>query len=392
MASPNCEAAIATARHEGNALLKFISANDAGITGTHQCGFYLPKENGVWQLFTTQPPAKGEYKKNLVSIRWQIEDYRTQSAITWYGQKSRSEYRLTRFGRTFPYLTRDSVGDLLVLIPLSTEEFRAFLIDLPDDIEEIQAVLGVSFGRGWAIYQNGAPREENEDECIERMFRGFVQNLNVFPSGESFSIGARRAVESCTPRFLQQDVDSALMRLVESEYRLFRMAERALCASEVQRLFRDIEDFLKTAATIMNRRKSRAGRSLENHVDALLSQKGIPHVMRPTEVDGVPDVVIPSVESYLDPDWPMDRIFIVGVKTTCKDRWRQVLNEGRRIHHKYILTIQPGISEDQLNQMHQAGVSLIVPRSLHRDFPHTTDAELLTVEGFLDRVKVQLRS
>lgn len=390
MASPNCEAAVEAAQTSGNALLKFISANDVGITGTHQCGFYLPREDGVWQLFTAQPPNKEEFNKAIVTILWQIEGYETQSAITWYGQKTRREYRLTRFGRNFPYLTRDSVGDLFVLVPIGPARFRAFLLDLPDDIEELLAALGIQFGRHWAVYQNGAPREEAENECVERAFRGFVATLTAFPSGEAFSRTAQVAAEKCIHGFARQNADSAVLRLMDSEYRLFRMAERALCASEVQRLFRDIEDFLKTAATIMNRRKSRAGRSLENHVSALLSRSQIPHVMRPATIEGQPDIVIPSVEAYSDPEMPPDRLFVVGVKTTCKDRWRQVLNEAPRVPHKYILTAQPGISEDQLRQMHEAGVSLIVPQALHCEYPHTTAAELLTFEEFLVRVKATL--
>lgn len=390
MVSPNCEAAIDAARNSGNALLKFISANDAGVTGTHQCGFYLPRQDGVWQLFTRQPPNKDEFGKAIVTIHWQIERYETQSAITWYGKKTRSEYRLTRFGRNFPYLTRDSVGDLFVLVPEDTVTFRAFLLDLPDDIEELQAILGVQFGRQWAIYQDGAPRVETENECIERAFREFAEGLTNFPTGEAFSTAARQAVENCIRGFEHHDLDSALLRLMDSEYRLFRLAERALCTGEVQRLFRDVEDFLKTAATIMNRRKSRAGRSLENHVGALRARRGVPHVMRPAEIEGQPDVVIPSAAAYFDPTWPTDKLFVVGVKTTCKDRWRQVVNEAPRATHKYILTVQPGISEDQLRLMHQAGVSLIVPSSLHGDYPHTTNVEILTIEQFVDRVRVAL--
>jgi len=391
MASPDCEAAIEAARTSGNALLKFISPNDVGITGTHQRGFYLPKRDGVWQLFTSQPPTRGMFNKRVVTIEWQIAAHATRSAITWYGEKTRSEYRLTRFGRDFPFLTRDSVGDLFVLVPLNLDSFRAFLLDLPDDIEELQAALGVRFGQGWAIYQNGAPLEETEDECIERQFRAFVEQLTTFPSGEVFSTAARRAAEDCLREFAHQDLDSSLLKLMECEYRLFRLAERALCTREVQRVFADVDDFLKTASTIMNRRKSRAGRSLENHVGALFARRGVPHAMRPPEIDGEPDVVIPSVAAYLDSTWPTERLFVVGVKTTCKDRWRQVLNEARRVQHKYILTVQPGISEKQLTEMYQAGVSLIVPKALHRDYPANTQVEILTMEQFVARVENDLR-
>ena len=84
----------------------------------------------------------------------------------------------------------------------------------------------------------------------------------------------------------------------------------------------------------MNRRKSRAGRSLENHFDHLLKRAQIPHVIRPADVDGKPDIIIPSVEAYKDNRYPNNRLFMVGVKTTCKDRWRQVLNEAKRIRGK----------------------------------------------------------
>jgi type II restriction enzyme len=95
----------------------------------------------------------------------------------------------------------------------------------------------------------------------------------------------------------------------------------------------------------MNRRKSRAGWSLENHVEHILTEAKIPYTARPKEVEGEPDILIPSVEAYLDKKYPRDRLCLLGVKTTCKDRWRQVLHEGEGITRKHILTMQRGISE-----------------------------------------------
>jgi hypothetical protein len=139
----------------------------------------------------------------------------------------------------------------------------------------------------------------------------------------------------------------------------------------------------------MNRRKSRAGRSLENHFDYLLTKAEIPHVVRPSKVDGKPDIVIPSVEAYQDNRYPLNKLFMVGVKTTCKDRWRQVLNEAKRIREKHILTTQPGISKKQLNDMSEDGVHLIVPRSSHKQYP-PSHMRLLEVEQFIDLVRRRL--
>lgn len=155
------------------------------------------------------------------------------------------------------------------------------------------------------------------------------------------------------------------------------------------RLFRDVDDFLHTASSIMNRRKSRAGRSLENHVHYLLTRARIAHEMRPPDIDGNPDIVIPNSQSYHDRSYPVEKLFIMGVKTTCKDRWRQVLNEGKRVPHKHILTIQQGISSNQLREMRKRGVSLVVPERLQKDYPPGA-MRILTVEKFIGHVRRQL--
>ncbi len=383
MVSPSCERAINTALHHGNSILKFISPNDAGVTGSHQAGFYLPKS--AWQLYTPHAPENGTNAKHEIEITW--PDGRvTNSVVTWYGRGTRSEYRLTRFGRDFPWLGPDSVGDLLVLIPIDESHFEAHVLETDEDIQELQAALGVESFERWGVFQDGAPREETEAECREREFLTFAAALAEFPTGQAFSAETLRVLRQCQRDFDALSPDRALVRLMESEFRLFRLAERQLCRTDIVRPFRDVDDFLQTASRILNRRKSRAGRSLENHVDHLLNEAEIPHDMRP-RIDGRPDIVIPGADAYLNPTYPVDRLFVVGVKTTCKDRWRQVLNEGHRVPSKHILTTQPGISAAQLAEMNNAQVTLVVPQSLHKDYPPERPMELLSVEGFIDRVR-----
>jgi len=388
MATPIGERAIADAVRVGNAILKFISANDVGQTGGHQCGYYLPKP--VWQMFTQHPPKRGRNDETEVEVQWQ-DGRVTQSRVKWYGA-AKSEYRLTRFGKDFPFLTHDNVGDLLVLIPRDHTHFLAYLLDLEEDIEDIQAALGVEISVSWAAYRNGQPQvpPEDEEECIERRFRRFSEALRAFPTGEAFSAEARATLEKCIRAFQRLSADDALIRCMDAEYRLFRMAERVISGPEIARLFRDVDDFLATASGIMNRRKSRAGRSLENHVDWVLTRANIPHVMRPN-VDGRPDVLIPSLEAYQDRNYPVDRLVAVGVKTTCKDRWRQVLNEARRVPNKHILTIQQGISSNQLAEMHRANVTLVVPREIQKQCPRGGQIEIRNMEQFIEDVRRRIQ-
>ncbi len=96
-----------------------------------------------------------------------------------------------------------------------------------------------------------------------------------------------------------------------------------------------------------------------------------------------PDILIPSKAHYDDLSFPAEKLCVVGVKTTCKDRWRQVLNEGRRVTNKHILTTQKGISRNQLDEMASANVTLIVPQSFQKDYPAGSGTTILSLESFV---------
>jgi len=192
-----------------------------------------------------------------VYVEWQGGQRRTHSRVKWYG-KAKSEYRLTRFGKDFPFLTPDSVGDLLVLIPESHHDFKAFVLDTEADIEEIQAALGVEVTGFWAAYRNRQPQVETEDQCVERHFRKFVEHLEEFPSGQAFSKQTQDALLECLKDFARVSADKTLMRCVDAEYKLFRMAERQICQSQIVRVFKDV-DAPDLAATAIVAALARAG-------------------------------------------------------------------------------------------------------------------------------------
>lgn len=387
MASPLSERAIEDALKYGRALLKFISPNNVGQTGSHEYGYYLPKP--AWKLFTPHPPDKGVNKEHLVDITWP-DNRITHSRIVWYGKRTRSEYRLTRFGENFPWRTEDNIGDLLVLIPTGKTTFIAHVLDLEEDVADLQAALGVEITETWGVYDRFAEMEEiDTDECMTRYFRELAATLTDFPGTKIFSQETVAAFRKCVSDFAVVPPDQKIVDLVDAEYKLFRLVERKLCQDQIARMFKSVDDFLGTAASIMNRRKARAGRSLENHVEFVFNEAGIPFEVRPN-IDGKPDIIIPSKEAYDNPAYPDHKLFIVGVKTTCKDRWRQVLNEGTRVSNKHLLTIQQGISTGQLMEMKKANLQLIVPKSLHKKYPNDSPMQLLNIEQFIASVRKKL--
>ncbi|EJA5030400.1 hypothetical protein MU985_004932 [Salmonella enterica] len=42
---------------------------------------------------------------------------------------------------------------------------------------------------------------------------------------------------------------------------------------------------------------------------------------------------------------------MLAYKSTCKDRWRQMLNEAVRIPDKHLLTLESSICENQTNEI-----------------------------------------
>lgn len=62
-----------------------------------------------------------------------------------------------------------------------------------------------------------------------------------------------------------KDPDSILLRWTDQEYALSRAIEHARNGDIVARGFASVDDFVIMANRVLNRRKSRAGKSLENH-------------------------------------------------------------------------------------------------------------------------------
>ena len=256
------EKAIQDALQYENALLKFITPNNVGLTGSHECGYYLPKK--AWKLFSDHPPKKGLNTDKLVKINWQDGEQVTDSVVKWYGAKTRSEYRLTRFGRGFPYLTPDNVGDMLVLVRTGKETFNAYVFNSSEDIENIQAGLGIEIiDNVWGVYSSKiAVKTKIADDCIEKCFHSFISKIKVFPPTIEFSGTTIKTVLNCILDFKRKSCDKQLLLLLDREYNLFKMAESFLHRDDVSRHYKTIDEFLTVANSILNRRKSRAGKSL----------------------------------------------------------------------------------------------------------------------------------
>ena len=82
-----------------------------------------------------------------------------------------------------------------------------------------------------------------------------------------------------------------------------------------------------------------------------------------------------------------ERLTMLGAKTTCKDRWRQVLNEANRIPEKHLFTLQRGVSRNQLQEMCDEHLTLVVPKENKTLFLPEFHDHIMCLSDFISMVR-----
>lgn len=378
--------AIRSVQRSKAAWCRFITGNDTGSTGSHQAGFYIPK--CASSLLFDKPGQKGEFKEKTVKVKWQ-DDFTTESCMKYYGQKTRNEYRITRFGQGFPFLQDENVGDLLILAKFTEEDYAGYVLSSDEDIDEFFATF------------NLAPDQTNQlidvagivkpDVKIAQLLQEFITHYNDFPETRIMAAGARDCYNKAfniTDVTITKKPDDILLNWVDTEYRLFRFMEEKVYAHIMTKPFGSIDAFVQMANEVLNRRKSRAGKSLEHHLADIFTKNGLVFEEQAvTEDNKKPDFLFPNGECYHNLQFPADDLIVLGAKTTCKDRWRQVLTEANRVDAKFLFTLQQGISKNQLKEMRDSCLTLVVPHNFIDSFPKEYQSEISDLNGFIGMVR-----
>lgn len=366
---------------------KFIAANETGDTGGHQCGFYVPKEFA--EIALGGPCTRGTNKDIRAKIWWN-DTTMTESRFVYYGVGTRNESRVTQFGRGFEYLRSEYTGALVVFSRVESDSYRAFVFNSEEEINEFLGALGLGpTDANKLIHLDGRSSEVREEEA----FTAFIASLRVdFPASEVMSEAARRIEDAIYDHseYVETNPDVKLISWSDVEYRLFRAIENDRYGHFVRNGFPDVDEFIKKANEVLNRRKSRAGKSLEHHLGAIFSGNGIAFEEQVvTEGNKKPDFIFPSASAYHDMTYPIEHLVFLAAKTTCKDRWRQILNEADRFRNqtKFLCTLQQGMTDKQMNEMAAEKVVLVVPKPYIKSYPKGTLMKIITVADFIKTVK-----
>ena len=390
--------------------VKYLSPVEADVLTSNQHEF-----NGVETLrnILGEPDGKVRYPATFMYLTDHDDEPIIEDGfLTWYDarQKARVERGVMRYEYRLYFPTNQvsqlaNAGDILVIAKRPNDTLLAIVAEAETTIaRQIRWLFGFSdlSHPGFSVREE----LETEQDRIEFASRFILESIGVavqvseetwldqilekfngsFPTTREFSSFARSTLPDVNP---QDDQDAALMAWMEREEILFRTFEKHLIGERLSQGFDgDVDGFISFSLSVQNRRKSRAGLALENHLENLFKECGVRYTRNPkTENKSRPDFIFPGIKEYRNPSYDPLLLTMLGVKSSCKDRWRQVLTEADRITRKHLLTLEAAISENQTDEMQTKNLQLVLPEQLHDTYSETQRLWLLSVTQFTELVR-----
>ena len=375
--------------------VKRLSANDTQATRGHQAGPYIPKRF-LFSVFPSMNRKDAQNPDKNFDLFLDSHGHATKARAVWYNQKTRNEARITGLGGTSSaLLDPDSTGALAVFAFPSghgneNHECHVWVCDYETEADLVEDLVGPvepgTQGRIWRFEdaQRGLfPVQKPTANCWLQYADIPPEWLIEFPTGEAI-IEKSAALRP----LVGHSVDSRLMRRRDCEYQVFLSIEEATTLPLIGGGFSSMDQFVGIAQSILQRRKSRAGRSLELQVRKLFLEENLIENVHfqyqpVTELNKRPDFLFPNAQLYRDNNYSVERLMMLATKTTARERWRQILTEADRIPTKHLLTVQRGVSENQFREMREAGVQLVVPEPLKAAYPESIRPHLMSLESFV---------
>jgi hypothetical protein len=387
---------------EGVAVKK-LSAVEADASRSNQHEY-----NGVNQLKRVLGDAQPvKFPTRFIWLGEEQEAVSEDGFLTWYDARekhpTRSEYRLyfpttpvsamARAGDVM-FIARRTDGTAMVIITPADSTMQNQLLwlfgieeqpGLAFEVQQIEedTAAKLDFAARYVLDELGLELEEPDADRLDALIEKFGLK---FPTTREFSDLARASL----PQVSALDApDEALLEWINREEQLFRRLERVIVADRLKSGFMategaDVDGFLNFSLSVQNRRKSRAGQALENHLEALFQAHGIRFDRgAETENRNKPDFLFPGQAEYRNPVFPAARLTMLGSKSTLKDRWRQVLSEAERIDEKHLLTLEPSVSENQTDEMRAKRLQLVLPAKLHKTYKPAQQGWLMDVSAFI---------
>jgi hypothetical protein len=384
---------------------KRLSRVETDNLASHQHEF-----NGVKELKNLfgEPEGKSIYSTKFIYLSdFDDEPITEEGTLTWYDARqkariernvNRSEYRM--YFKTTLISQTWNTGDILIIAKRPDDTLLAIVAEAETTIarqilwlfgfsdlnhpgfsvrEELETEQDrIEFASRFILESIGIVVKESEESLLDGMLKRFKGKL---PDTKTFSAYARSTLPDVK---VHDEADAALMAWMEREEILFRTLEKHIIGERLSQGFdKDIDGFISFSLSVLNRRKSRVGLALENHLEILFQESSIKYSRNPvTENKSKPDFIFPGGNEYRNMSFSELNLTMLGVKSSCKDRWRQVLSEAERIEKKHLLTLEAAISKNQTDEMKSKNLQLVLPMKLHQSYLPEQKSWLMSITEF----------
>lgn len=369
--------------------------------------------NGVAALkdfFETEQSISGQISWHYFSD--DSDPLQSTGDFTFYDARARSAARTGRTEWRMYYsgdfLSCANPGDLLILArtlsgPIFGLVFQKdsgwfrtaqVLFQLEDATPRLQLITSANlrdqeleFAKRQILEELGLevsiPLSVDDSEIAIRELALANKEGKAFPSTKRMAELAQSIIE-----FNSADNDLALIGYLDREERLFRAIEKILVDKKLEQGFSSVDDFIEYSLSVQNRRKSRMGHALQNHLAKIFIENKLNFEAQVlTEGKSKPDFIFPGKREYQDKKYNADLLIMLAAKSSCKERWRQILDEAERIPNKHLCTLEQAISVDQTLTMVDRKVTLVIPSLLHSTYTSAQQKNLWTINQFVDYVK-----
>lgn len=343
------------------------------------------------------------------------DNHLISTTVTWYDARAGKAHRAPEYRLYYPgneVTERIGEGDFLLTALRHNNELVICFAPKESQVEwQLRSLFGLAAGNITDHRFHGA---ELSDKTLLLPVRIFLEEIGIifepeldprdatlewllsrypdgFPTSKVFSELARERVG----RYSVGAPDETLMAWLEEEEMLFRVMERHIVRQQLQAGFGaekdDVDAFIQYSLSVHNRRKSRVGFAFENHLETVFMEHGLIFEKgsrrNVTENNSKPDFLFPSFSAYHEQEYSQDKLILLAAKTTCKDRWRQVLAEAARIPKKHLITLQSLISTNQLEEMKYHQLQLVIPSPVLALYSPDSQGYLIPLSEFIDVVK-----
>lgn len=345
-------------------------------------------------------PHKLHNFETFVKVLWPTIGRLYTSKFSWYSEKGDAENHFTRNPiQEFRDLSPASYL-LIFRAKIAGEPYQALTVDSADDdlIEYISQIFHIGPEFHFQIFNPNDLDLRREPRYLQEIITQLIAKLNEGPiqfSSFVSSLERRRPSDVARDAYQQWLRETGadglhpfkiaapgdvLLELTKvREFNLYKLEEaktygaqlaramigegrpvtaEAIIAAFIQR-FEVFYDICKSAKQA---RASRAGGSFESHMSSVLLAGGIPHQEQFIFDGSRPDFILPTAGIYVDPEKRKAMAAVLTLKTTLRERWRQVVSESIDVPI-FLATLDENVAGSTLGKLEEKGITLIVPEA-----------------------------